>query len=104
MTDHAARVLAAMRSGGTTMRIVDLRHATGLVTTEVRDALAELCSQRIVYTTAWGMRYALRDRTSICPPAAPAARTTQLADDTQDSNSGSRGSVLGAVGHIGEGA
>lgn len=65
MTDNAARVLHALRNGGATMRIVDLRHATGLVTTEVRDALAELCSQRIVKTTSWGMRYALRDRSGM---------------------------------------
>lgn len=63
MTENAQRVLAALRAGSATMRIVDIRHATGLVTTEVRDALAELCSQRIAKTTSYGMRYALRERT-----------------------------------------
>jgi DNA-binding IclR family transcriptional regulator len=64
MSEHAQRVLTAMRNGSPTMRIVDIRHATGLVTTEVRDALAELCSQRLVASTSWGMRYQLRDRTT----------------------------------------
>ena len=62
MTDHPARVLHALRTGPESMRIADLRRATGLGTPEIREALAELASRRVVLSYNFGMRYALRDR------------------------------------------
>lgn len=46
---------------GTTYRVVDLMHATGLQRAAVHAALAHLVGQRIVTRGLDGMRYAIRE-------------------------------------------